>query len=393
MQPYPLAGLRVVDFSRVLSGPFAGRMLSDLGADVVKVEPPEGDVTRYWGEVRGGLSGFYVQQNAGKRNVCIDLKQADGVALARRLCAAADIVVENYRPGVFDRLGLSYDTLRADNPRVILLSISGFGATGPWRDRAAYATIVQAEAGLVDRQAEADHTAPTDPLISLGDMNASLHGLAAVLAAVILRHQTGTGQHIDMSMFDAMLATDDYAHHALDRSPLVRMGGEFWDTAGGAIVLAGDFRYVWRQLQAAHGLDDGTPRHADIPTKAANRRAAVAAWLRSFTDRAEVVAALDVANVPWGDVRDHRQTFDTPTAVAREMAVEIDDGAGGRRRVVQSPYRFSDAASGVRGRAPYRGEHNDEVLGEWLGAAGDEVDGLRASGALLSEPRPAGGGA
>src|SRR3954471_4085126 len=164
MQPYPLAGLRVADFSRVLAGPYAGRMLSDLGADVVKIEPPEGDVTRYWGQVKGGLSGFYVQQNAGKRNVCIDLKTSDGQALARRLCAVADIVVENYRPGVFDRLGLSYETLAAENPRLIVLSISGFGATGPWRDRAAYATIVQAEAGLVDRQAESDRVPPTDPL-------------------------------------------------------------------------------------------------------------------------------------------------------------------------------------------------------------------------------------
>src|SRR3954447_2920976 len=145
MQPFPLAGLRVLDFSRVLSGPYAGRMLCDLGADVVKIEPPEGDVTRFWGEVRGGLSGFYVQQNAGKRNVCIDLKSPAGQALALELCAEADVVIENYRPGVFERLGLAYDALSARNPAVILLSISGFGATGPERTRAAYATVIQAE--------------------------------------------------------------------------------------------------------------------------------------------------------------------------------------------------------------------------------------------------------
>src|SRR4051812_46549348 len=153
MQPYPLAGLRVADFSRVLAGPYAGRMLCDLGADVVKIEPPEGDVTRYWGQVRGGLSGFYVQQNAGKRNVCIDLKTSGGQALARDLCAQADIVVENYRPGVFDRLGLDYQTLAAANPAVILLSISGFGHTGPWRGPAPPPPLLPARSGPVERPA------------------------------------------------------------------------------------------------------------------------------------------------------------------------------------------------------------------------------------------------
>ena len=388
MQPYPLAGLRVADFSRVLAGPYAGRMLCDLGADVVKIEPPEGDVTRYWGQVKGGLSGFYVQQNAGKRNVCIDLKTEAGQALARDLCAQADIVVENYRPGVFDRLGLDYETLAAANPAVILLSISGFGHSGPWRDRAAYATIVQAETGLVERQAACDQAPPTDLLVSLGDMNASLHGLVAVLAAVHLRSSTGRGQHIDMAMFDCMLATDDYAHHALDGSPLVRMGGEFWETAGGPIVLAGDFRYVWRQLVAAHGLVDPSPAGADVPTKAANRRAAVGEFLRSFTERKDAVAALDAANVAWGDVRDQRAAFSLPVAVERGTAAVIDDRAGGTRRVAQSPYRFSAASSGVRGRAPYRGEHNGEVLGEWLGLEAGDVEALRASGAVLEEPVP-----
>lgn len=388
VQPFPLEGVRVLDFSRVLSGPFAGRMLSDLGADVVKVEPPEGDVTRLWGEIRHGLSGFYTQQNAGKRNVCIDLKTDAGQDLARRLASSADVVIENFRPGVFARLGLSWAELSARNPGLVLLSISGFGATGPDRDRPAYAAVIQAESGLVSRQAECDGAPPTDPTISLADMTAGLHGLVAVLSALLLRARTGRGQHIDLSMLDAQLCTDDYAHHALDRSPLVRMGGEFWDTAGGPILVAGDFRYVWRQLSTVHGIDDPTPPGADLGTKVRTRRAAVAAWFASVPDRAKVVAALDAANLPWADVRDHRDAFDTPTAQARGAAADIDDRAGGTRRVAQSPYRFSDAASGVRGPAPYRGEHNEEVLADWLGVGSAEVDACRRAGALLQEERP-----
>ena len=385
MREKPLQGIRVLDFSRVLSGPFAGRMFADLGADVVKLEPPGGDMTRYWGEVRHGLSGFYVQQNAGKRNVSIDLKHPEGAAVARALAVAADVVVENYRPGVMDRLGLGWAELSAGNPRLVMLSISGFGATGPDRDRAAYATVVQAESGWVSRQAEFDDAAPTDPAISVADMHAGLHGMVAVLSALLMRERTGRGQWIDMSMLDSMLCTDDYMHHAADQSPVARQGGEFWEASGGPILIAGDFRYVWRQASTVHGLTDPSPPGADVPTKAASRRAAFSDWAASFAERAALVAALDAANIPWADVVDHREALDTPQATARNAAVVVDDRAGGERRVVQSPYRFSDADAGVAGPPPYRGEHNAEVLQEWLGLESDRIEAIVAGGALSSE--------
>lgn len=341
-------------------------MFADLGADVVKLEPPDGDMTRLWGEVRHGLSGFYTQQNAGKRNVCIDLKDAEGAELARRLAAVSDVVIENFRPGVMERLGLGWDRLSALNPRLVMLSISGFGATGPDRDRAAYATVVQSESGWVSRQADFDGVAPTDPAISVADMNAGLHGMVAVLAALLLRERTGRGQWIDMSMLDSMLCTDDYAHHAADRSPAVRQGGEFWSAAGGPVLVAGDFRYVWRQTSRVHALADPSPPGADIPAKAAARRAAFGEWLLAFTTRRAALAALDAAKIPWANVVDHRQAMDTPQAQARGAVAVVDDRRGGERRVVQSPYRFSDAESGVAGPAPYRGEHNAEVLRDWL---------------------------
>lgn len=385
MREKPLRGIRVLDFSRVLSGPFAGRMFADLGADVVKTEPPEGDVTRYWGEVRHGLSGFYTQQNAGKRNVCIDLKHPRGAEVARSLAAAADVVIENYRPGVMERLGLGWATLSALNPRLVMLSISGFGAAGPDAGRAAYATVVQAESGWVARQAEFDGVAPTDAAISVADMNAGLHGMVAVLSALLMRERTSKGQWIDMSMLDSMLCTDDYVHHAADQSAVVRQGGEFWGAPGGPVLLAGDFRYIWRQASTVHRLADPSPPGADIPTKAAARRAAVADWLSGFPDRPALVAALDAANIPWADVVDHRRALDTPQAAARGVSAVVDDRGGGERRVVQSPYRFSDADAGVAGPAPFRGEHNDEVLREWLGMTEVELAELSSTEALLSE--------
>ena len=384
---FPLDGLRVLDLSRVVSGPFAGRMLRDLGADVVKVEPPEGDVTRVWGEVRHGLSGFYTQQNAGKRNVSIDLKAPGGAELVRRLAARADVVIENFRPGVADRLGIGYAALSHDNPGLVMLSVSGFGATSPDAHRQAYAPAIHAESGLIGRQAAFDGI-HSDPMLSIADTNAALHGLVAVLAALHLRDRTGSGQHIDMAMLDAMIATDDYAHHALDGFPIRRLGGEVWDAPGGPLLVAGEFRNTWKQLHDVHGVADPTPPGADLGTKIACRREAATAWFRSFPDRCSLTDALEAADLAWADVRSPFEAVDAPSVVARGVVAEVDDRAGRRRRVVNSPYRFSNADSGVRGPAPYRGEHNDEVLRQWLDADDDELAKLRAAGVLVAEERP-----
>jgi CoA:oxalate CoA-transferase len=381
---HPLDGLRVLDLARVVAGPFAGRMLSDLGADVVKVEPPDGDVTRVWGEVRHGLSGFYTQQNAGKRNVCVDLKVPGGPELVRRLATQADVLIENFRPGVLARLGLGYETLAADNPRLVLLSVTGFGQAGPDAYRQAYAPVIHAESGRIARQAAFDG-APSDPMLSIADTNAALHGLAAVLAALYLRERTGRGQHIDIAMFDAMVATDDYAHHAMDESPIRRLGGEVWDAPGGPLLIAGEFRNTWRCLKGAPGMVDTSPEGADLETKIRCRREATATWLLGFSTRDDAKRALEAANLAWAELRSPYEAVRTPTAVARGIAAEVDDRGGGRRRVVQSPYRFSDADSGVRGPAPRRGEHNAEVLGEWLAMGAEEVGGLVAAGVLHIE--------
>jgi crotonobetainyl-CoA:carnitine CoA-transferase CaiB-like acyl-CoA transferase len=385
---YPLAPLRVLDLSRVLAGPFAARLLADLGADVVKVEPPEGDVTRGWGQIRHGLGGYYTQQNAGKRTLCVDLDAPGGPALLLRLAQRADVLIENFRPGVLARHGLGWERLHALNPRLVMLSISGFGASSPEADRAAYASVLHAESGFLARQAQFDAAPYTDPILSIADTNAALHGLVAVLAALHQRERTGFGQHVDIGMLDAMLVTDDYAHFALDEHPITRGGGEVWDAPGGPIMITGEFRNLWRVLTAELGVVDPTPPGASLPEKIRARRGAAAAFYRGFPDRASLLAALDRAGIAWGDVRSTEAAFASPTAIARGTAARIDDRRGGERRVVQSPYRFSAATSGVRGPASYRGEHNREVLGEWLGATADEIAKLEEDGVLLAEERP-----
>ena len=381
--------MRVLDLSRVLAGPFAGRMLADLGAEVVKVEPPEGDITRGWGQLRNGLGGYYVQQNVGKRAVCLDLGAPGGSELVLQLAARADVLIENFRPHVMAQHGLGWERLQALNPRLVMLSISGFGAVSPESHRPAYAPVLHAESGAVARQAELDR-APrtTDFVLSNADTNAGLHGLVALLAAVVMRERTGLGQHIDLAMHDAMLATDDYAHFALDEQPVSRGGGEVWAAPGGPIMITGEFRNLWRVLTGKLSVVDSTPEGAPLPEKIRARRDAAGRFYAGFATRAELTAALDRVAIPWGDVRTVAQAFESPTARARGSAVEIDDRAGGLRRVVQSPYRFSDARAGASGNARFRGEDNAGVLRDWLGAADAEITKLEAAGVLLAEARP-----
>ena len=383
---YPLAGLKVLDLSRVLAGPFAGRLLSDLGADVVKIEPPEGDVTRQWGRVKGGVPGFYHQQNAGKRNICMDFRAPGAKDIVLDLVRKADILIENYRPDVMPRLGLGYEDLKAINPRLIMLSISGFGANGPESRRPAYAPIVHAEMGLLARHARREGVPPRDLPLSVADTNASLHGLIALLSAVILRERTGKGQHIDIAMVDATLVTDDQFHYeAEDSEETMGLAPDIWATGAGPILVSADFRHLFRQMGAQLGLKDPGEGIENLDQKIALRRAAVAEHMQGLADWPAVAAAMDAMNIAWGAVRDGARLRDQPTLAHRGSIVDIDDRAGGLRPIPQSPYRFSDATSGVRGVAPHRGEHNVEVLGEWLGLGADRVAALRASGVLSAD--------
>jgi CoA:oxalate CoA-transferase len=382
-QEYPLEGLKVLDFSRVLAGPFAGRMLCDLGADVVKVEPPDGDVTRLWGKVIQGLPGYYHQQNAGKRNICMDLRAQGAKELVFELVKEADILIENYRPDVMPRLGLGYEALKAINPRLIMLSISGFGHGGPESHRPAYAPIVHAEAGLMYRQADRGGLPFNDLPLSVADTNASLHGLVGLLAAVILRQRSGLGQHIDIAMIDATVATDDQVHYAIeDAEDTAALPNDTWETGAGPILLSADFRFLWQQLTRLMDVDDPTHKEMELAEKIRIRHEIVGKYLAALPSWDDVEASMGKMNLAWGRVRAPADLLQQPTVAARGAIVQIDDRAGGTRPITQSPYRFSAAKSGVRGPAPHRGEHNIDVLAGWLNKTVDEIGALHTQGVL-----------
>lgn len=373
----PLAGVRVLDLSRVFAGPIAGRTLSDLGADVVKVEPPDGDVTRLWGRTTAGLSSYFTQQNCGKRNVCVDLNADDGPELVARLAERADVVIENFRPGVMARFGLDWDALAARNPELIMLSISGFGQEGPESQRAAYASIIHAESGILP-PADGDEM-PLDLDLSAADVLSGMHGVIAVLAALRTRDATGVGQHIDMAMIDAMTFSADIIINSLDGARRKEsINGEVWRTADGPKMLTGGLRWIWHQLSNTAGLTDPTASDADIAEKIASRRRIITDFLCGLQDREAVIAALDAANLAWADVRECGEVLESPTLIHRETVVDVDDRAGGTRKVVRNPYRLSSTDFSDIGVAAFRGEHNVEVLEEWLGI---ESDGIGALGA------------
>ncbi len=378
-----MAGIRVLDLARVFAGPVCGRILSDLGADVVKVEPPEGDVTRLWGRKAAGLSTYYVQQNVGKQNVCVDLREVAGPALIRKLVEQADIVIENFRPGVMAKYGLDYNTLKAHKPDLVMVSISGFGQDGPESGRAAYAAILHGEAGAID--VSKGVAAAHDVSFSAADVLSGMHGVIGLLAALRVRDMTGIGQHIDIAMMDVMTFSSDASQAILDDAGHEPRGGQMFEGVGGPVLMAGETKWFWHQLTRIHGLvDPGSPDRSGAEKKV-DRNQIISDWLVSFSDRDAMCAALDEANLAWGNLRQLGGVLESPTIKHRETIATIDNRDGGSRPVVRSPYRMSESDTSDPGAIAMRGEHNYDVLSEWLDMSLSEVDQLVTDKVLLQD--------
>lgn len=381
--PRPLAGIKVLDLSRVFAGPVCGRILSDLGADVVKVEPPEGDVTRLWGRKAAGLSTYYVQQNVGKQNVCVDLRAVGGAELIRSLVEHADIVLENFRPGVMAKYGLDYESLRDIKPDLVMVSISGFGQDGPESSRAAYAAILHGEAGAIDisKGLAASH----DVSFSAADVLSGMHGVIGLLAALRVRDQTGIGQHIDIAMMDVMTFSSDASQSILDDAGHEPRGAQLFEGTDGPVLLAGETKWFWHQLSKIHGLvDPGSPERSG-PEKKIDRNQIISEWLVSFADRASMIAALDEANLAWGNLRQLGEVLDSPTLLHRQTVAKIDNRDGGERPIVRSPYVMSESPTRDPGEVAMRGEHNYDVLTDWLDMSLTQVDQLVADNVLRQD--------
>jgi CoA:oxalate CoA-transferase len=288
------------------------------------------------------------------------------------------VLIENFRPGVMVRLGLGYDRLAAANQRLVMLSVSGFGATGRNASRRALAPVIHAESGLLARQADLDGRPPSDLPLALADTVTGLHAAIAVLAALHHRTVTGRGQHIGLSMLAAVAASDDHAHAAIDgNSEPYSSRGTIWQAPGGPLLLAAPPKHAWVMLSRRGLIDDPAPPDCDLDTKVALRQQAIQDWMTSFPDRASLIEHLESAGIAWADLADSADVFD---GGAHSVSMP-----GSPRRVVALPYEFSAAPAAVRRGIARRGQHNAEALAAWLGLDQASVDALTASGALIAD--------
>ena len=384
----PLDGIRVLDFSIMLAGPYCARLLADVGADVIKIEPPEGDDMRLRTPVRDGHSAYFGQLNAGKRSLALDLKSADAIKLVYQLVAETDILVENFRPGVMDRLGLGYEALRKINPRLIYCSISGYGQTGPEAERAAYAMIVHAESGF-DRSLmryAGDRDRPATGAIFVADVLGGIFGYSAIQTALVQRGRTGQGQRIDVALMDCMLNLLVYEMQEA-QFPILASRPTYGPvrTLDGDILIAPVTVRNFTALcevtgQAELGTD---PRFATVPARGANWTAmmqVIEQWTQRHTVR-ECIAALEKAGVPCAEYRDPGAALTDPHLLQRGAFATIADAAG-EFTGVNAPWKMSAADTAMKREIPGVGAHRDEVLSETLGLSAEAIVGLAAAGAF-----------
>ena len=351
-----LHGVRVLDLARVVAGPYVSRQLADLGAEVIKIEPPEGDQARQIAPKHDrGMSALFTFANAGKRSLCVDLHEAAGIELALDLIRISDVVVENFRPGVIDRLGLGWREIHRVNRRAVLVSLNGFGRDSQWSDRRAYAPIVHAVTGILHDQSEYAGQPVAQRNEAHADTLAAMHSAVAVLAALRVAEATGEGQQIEVPMFDAVLSSYSEAATALLEEPDDRVMNPIYDAGThGAIATAGPIQQIWRALATTYSeLEDPAPPGADLVSKGELRRDAMESWMASQTSRQSLLDKLAAAGIACAPVLPIREALTGELAKERELLVELDDRRGGTRPVVRPPARFSHSQNRVRG--PSRG--------------------------------------
>ena len=373
----PLDGIRVIELARILAGPWAGQTLADLGADVIKVEAPEGDDTRRWGppfiQSEGETTAAYFHAtNRGKRSVTCDFRTAEGQDTVRKLIAEADVVIENFKVGGLKKYGLDYASLQAVNPRLVYCSITGFGQDGPYAHRAGYDFIIQGMSGLMSVTGPADGQ-PQKVGVAVTDVFTGVYAATAILAALVQRGRTGEGQHIDMALLD--VATSVMANQAMNYLASGKAPGlmgnahpnlapyAVFDCKDGWLILATGNDGQYQRLCQLLGLE-AMAGAAEFLTNAdrVTNRAALTVRLTEATrtwTKADLLAACEAAGVPAGPINDMAEVFADPQVIARGMQIAPDGLPG-----VRSPMRFSQADLALDRPAPRLGHHQDEVLGQ-----------------------------
>ncbi len=399
-QNLPLEGIRVIDYSHFLAGPHMSRCLAAMGADVIKVERPTGgDAGRAHGAFKDGQSGYFLQQNMGKRGLCIDLKDKRGLEMMHELVKTADVFVENYRPGALDRLGLGHTELSKLNPGLVYCSVSAYGHTGPDAAKAGFGLIAEAKSGAM-AQLGSEGEAPPLFRIPIADMYAGTHGVAAICAALLGRVKSGKGRHIDLALYDCMISIHDYAVQRYTFSggkDLPRRTGAdqpdspiygVFPGSDGYLVIAAQVDDSWARLAALIGGEALVKdmRFVKAPGRAAKYAEATAlvkAWSSARTV-AKCLAALDAAGVPCSAVNTIDQVLADPQVAARNMLIEQDHPVLGKVTLPNLPFRFSDCDTTPKMPAPLLGQHNVEIARS-LGLSEAGITALQKDGVLYAE--------
>ncbi len=392
----PLKDIRVLDLTRVLAGPAASLALADLGAEVIKIEPPgTGDETRSFPPFRGGESHYYLSVNRGKKSMVVDLKSAAGVALVKDLAASCDVLIENYRPGVMERLGLGYGALSAVNPGLIYCAISGFGMTGPLRDRPSFDIVLQALSGALSVNGEPGRL-PLKLGIPLGDLVGGINGPIGILAALHERSITGRGRLIDVSLLDGMMGLLGYLAQLAfftgedpqpqgSQHPNLVPYGTF-PAKDGSIIIACLTNSFWDRICQALDMGEyGRDPRFDTLEKRRDSREAVNEIIAGFTREKtveELVELFTRYQVPHAPILGIREALASPQAAAREMVVETDHQALGRIPIVNRSIRYPGAEQPVPTAPPVLGQHTDEILRDILGYTAEQIEALRLAKAV-----------
>ncbi len=388
--PLPLDGMRVLEITQVMSGPFCGLLLGDLGADVIKVEKPGGDDSRRMAPPSiNGESVAFMAINRNKRGLGLNLKSADAREIFRTLAAKSDVVIENFRPKAMQDFGLGYDDLSALNPALIYCSISGFGQTGPYRERRGFDLVAQAMSGLMSITGDADQP-PVKVGVPIADLNAGIYACYAILAAYIHRLKTGQGQRIDTSLLEAGLAYtfwESSIYFATGVSPppmgsAHRLSAPYQAlrAADGYMALGAANQRTWEQLCTAIGRRDllADPRFATNADRTKHQRdlAAILETVFSSKSVAEWLTVLEQAGVPAGPVYNMEQVYGDPQVQAREMVIDVEHPIAGLTKSIGLPVKLSETPGQIRRPAPALGQHTDEILGE-LGMNAELIASLR----------------
>ncbi|MER9073434.1 CoA transferase [Mesorhizobium sp. M0904] len=381
----PLKGIRVIELARILAGPWAGQLLADLGADVIKVESPDGgDDTRKWGppfvighDGENLSAAYYHSCNRGKRSIAIDFSTPEGAETVRRLVATSDVLIENFKVGGLKKYGLDYDSLRKINPRLIYCSITGFGQSGPYAPRAGYDFIIQGMAGMMSITGEAGRE-PQKAGVAISDVFTGLYSVIAIQAALPHAEKTGEGQHIDMALYDTQISTlgNQNLNYLVSGQSPVQMGNAHMNIApyevvpvkNGHIILAVGNDGQFAKFCAAVGLDElaSNPDFATNPARVANRaklREHMIEALKAF-DRDPLLARLEAAGVPASPINNIGQMFADPQTIARGMRLDLDDGHGNLLPSVRAPMVMSGTPLVYERPSPRLGEHTEEILAE-----------------------------